>query len=128
MNDKQIIDMANESGCFWDRLIFLKTEILENLIDLLVENNITELKLPTDPDEDGVVWFIWDDNDGDFHNSPVRYVSQENGKLEICIEDTTESFGTILDTTDLNHYHLGCLCNLLDTVRATLKDKQHGKN
>lgn len=105
---------------FEDRSNELRQAINEAIIDLLKENNLTEIKLSQNPDE--VPWVVWFDNCNTGYDSRVRKVSLD-GKgiaVEVYDEDCCCSATMTSDSCDLACTNIDWLCRILDSMNYTL--------
>lgn len=125
---RQVATLRNEitstnkaTADFRSRIDELKVEIIDKIRLLLIENNLTELELPAEPNAQGVVTVLYYDPDENFHESPVNNVSLDGDEIKLYVNG--EHLGDVeLDSDDLACNHLTWLCDILDCMVGTLKN------
>lgn len=105
---------------FDDRCDTLRNEVIEAIIGLLRDNNLTEIKLSQQPDK--VPWVVWFDNRNYGYDSRViKVLLDGNGiAVEVYDEDCCCSATMTSDQSDLACSNIDWLCKILDSISYTL--------
>lgn len=112
--------LKNKINYFEDRCNALRNEVTEAIIELLKENNLTEIKLSRQPDN--VPWVVWFNNENYGYDSRVTNVSlYGNGiSVEVYDEDCCQSETLTSDDSDLACSNIDWLCKILNCITYTL--------
>lgn len=105
---------------FQERADKLRHELTDAIVNILKENNLTEIKLSSQPDK--VPWVVWFDRRNYGYDSRVRKVSL-NAKgfaVEVYDEDCCSSETLTSDNEDLACTNIDWLCNILVSIEYTL--------
>lgn len=114
---------------FDDRIVALRKEITEAIIDLLKSNNITVVTL--DEDSDHPSYVVWFDDDGCGHDCVVQTVMLD-GDTDFEIEVYSESVGYTLTLSSKDHdfacTNVHWLSDILTSIDYTLTKGNEEKN
>lgn len=114
------MNLRDKIKYFDDRCSELRSEVTEAIINLLKENNLTEIKLSRQPDR--VPWVVWFNRQNYGYDSRVTKVLL-NGKgiaVEVYDEDCCQSETLTSDGDDLACLNIDWLCKILDSIAYTL--------
>ena len=105
---------------FEDRRDALRNEVREAIINLLKDNNLTEIKRSQNPD--AVPWVVWFDNRNYGYDSRVTKVSLEGDGIavEVYDQDCCCSATMTSDNADLACTNIDWLVRILDNINYTL--------
>ncbi|WP_455674200.1 hypothetical protein [Phocaeicola sp.] len=113
-------DMKEVANSFKERAMSLRSGLINAIINLLKDYNLTEIKLSKQPDKQP--WVVWFDNRSCGYDSRVRKVFLEDGgiAIEVYDEDCCCSQTLTSKNADLACTNIDWLCDILDCINHTL--------
>lgn len=120
--------MENKIDSFWKRITNLRRELIDSIIGVLTDNNLTEIKLSRQPDKQP--WVVWFDNRDYGYDSRVTkvFLGDKGIAIEIYDDDCGCSTTLTSDNADLACTNIDWLCNILNCINYTLNLPQSNGN
>ncbi|CDN31897.1 hypothetical protein BN938_1817 [Mucinivorans hirudinis] len=119
--------LKDQIKSFDDRIVALRKEITEAIIDLLKSNKITVVTLAEEPDH--LSYVVWFDDDGCGHDCVVQTVMLD-GDSDFEIEAYSESVGYTLTLSSKDHdfscTNVHWLSDILTSMNYTLTKEKNG--
>lgn len=119
-----VAETSSLDNLFYPQLNQMRKKLIDSIVSILKENNLMKIDL------DGIIpeliYVVWHDDDGEWHDSPIVAVSLHEEGIAIDVADTTDNIEETLynDGTNPvafnNFYWLdGIRDNILEAIEAT---------